>query len=147
MSQFIQESDYDASIHREILDALLRHDSDVSDSTIVEICEDRAIEEMRGYLDKFYDTDAIFNATGADRNQLVLMMAVDIAVYHIFCQHNPYKMSQVRKDRYDRAVKWLEAVAAGKVTIANAPRLPEEEAAAASPWQLESNELRGSHII
>lgn len=147
MSQFIQESDYDASIHREILDALLRHDSDVSDSTIVEICEDRAIEEMRGYLDKFYDTDAIFNATGAARNQLVLMMAVDIAVYHIFCQHNPYKMSQVRKDRYDRAVEWLKAVAAGKVTIANAPRLPEEEAAAASPWQLESNELRGCHII
>jgi len=147
MSQFIQESDYDASIHREILDALLRHDSDVSDSTIVEICEDRAIEEMRGYLDKFYDTDAIFNATGAARNQLVLMMAVDIAVYHIFCQHNPYKMSQVRKDRYDRAVEWLKAVAAGKVTIANAPRLPEEEAAAASPWQLESNELRGCHIL
>ena len=147
MSNFITPEDYDASIHREILDALLRHDSDVSDSTIVEICEDRAIEEMRGYLDKFYDTDAIFNATGAARNQLVLMMAVDIAVYHIFCQHNPYKMSQVRKDRYDRAVEWLKAVAAGKVTIANAPRLPEEEAAAASPWQLESNELRGCHII
>ena len=42
MSQFITLEDYDASIHREILDALLRHDSDVSDSAIVEICEDRA---------------------------------------------------------------------------------------------------------
>lgn len=146
MSQFIQETDYDASIHREILDALLRHDSDVADSAIVEICEDRAIEEMRGYLDKFYDTQAIFDATGADRNQLVLMMAVDIAVYHIFCQHNPYKISQVRKDRYDRAVEWLKAVAAGKITIANAPRLPEEAAAEASPWQLRSNELRPTHI-
>jgi len=146
MSQFIQETDYDASIHREILDALLRHDSDVADSAIVEICEDRAIEEMRGYLDKFYDTEAIFSATGADRNQLVLMMAIDITVYHIYCQHNPYKISQVRKDRYDRAVEWLKAVAAGKITIANAPRLPEEAAAEASPWQLRSNELRPTHI-
>ena len=146
MSQFITPEDYDATIHKEILDALLRHDSDQSDEAIVEICEDRAVAEMRGYLDKFYDTDAIFSATGDARNQLVLMMAVDISVYHIFCQHNPYKMSQIRKDRYDRAVEWLKAVAAGKVTIADAPRLPEEEAADSSPWQLESNELRHTHM-
>ena len=63
MSQFITLEDYDASIHREILDALLRHDSDVQDSAIIEICEDRAIEEMRGYMDKFYNCDAIFNRT------------------------------------------------------------------------------------
>lgn len=146
MSQFITPEDYDATIHKEILDALLRHDSDQSDEAIVEICEDRAVAEMRGYLDKFYDTDAIFSATGNARNQLVLMMAVDISVYHIFCQHNPYKMSQIRKDRYDRAVEWLKAVAAGKVTIADAPRLSEEEAAVSSPWQLSSNELRHTHM-
>lgn len=146
MSQFITLEDYDASIHREILDALLRHDSDIEDSAIVEICEDRAIEEMTGYMDKFYDCDAIFNATGSDRNQLVLMMALDIAIYHIFCQHNPYKISQVRKDRYDRAVEWLKAVAAGKVTIANAPRLPEETQAENSPWQIASESLRPTHF-
>lgn len=146
MSQFITLEDYDASIHREILDALLRHDSDTDDSAIIEICEDRAIEEMRGYMDKFYDCDAIFDATGTQRNQLVLMMALDIAIYHIFCQHNPYKMSEVRKNRYDRAVEWLKAVAAGKVTIANAPRLPEEKQAENSPWQIASNELRPTHI-
>ena len=146
MSQFITLEDYDASIHREILDALLRHDSDISDSAIVEICEDRAIEEMRCYLNKYYDCDAIFSATGSDRNALILMMAVDISVYHIFCQHNPYKMSEVRKNRYDRAVEWLKAVAAGKVTIANAPRLPEEQQAQNSPWQIGTNELRPSHF-
>jgi phage gp36-like protein len=146
MSQFITLEDYDASIHREILDALLRHDSPTEDSAIIEICEDRAIEEMTSYLNKFYDTDAIFSATGADRNQLVLMMALDIAIYHIFCQHNPYKISDVRKARYDRAVEWLKAVAAGKVTIANAPRLPEETQAKNSPWQLESELLRPTHI-
>ena len=139
MSQFITLEDYDASIHREILDALLRHDSEIQDSAIIEICEDRAIEEMRSYMDKFY-------ATGTDRNQLVLMMALDIAIYHIFCQHNPYKMSQVRKDRYDRAVEWLKAVAAGKITIADAPRLPEETQAANSPWQIASEILRPTHI-
>ena len=146
MSQFITPEDYDASIHREILDALLRHDSDVSDSAIVEICEDRAIEEMRCYLSKYYDCDAIFSATGSDRNALILMMAVDISVYHIFCQHNPYKISEVRKDRYNRAIEWLKAVAAAQITIDGAPRLPEEELHANSPWQIESNLLRDSHL-
>lgn len=146
MSQFITLEDYDASIHREILDALLRHESDMEDSAIIEICEDRAIEEMRCYLNKFYDCDAIFEARGAERNQLVLMMALDIAIYHIFCQHNPYKMSEVRKNRYERAVEWLKAVAAGKITIADAPRLPEEDQAANSPWQIASEELRPTHF-
>ena len=36
MSKFIELSDYDASIHREILDALTREDD-----AVVEICEDR----------------------------------------------------------------------------------------------------------
>ena len=38
MSKFIELSDYDASIHREILDALTREDD-----AVVEICEDRAV--------------------------------------------------------------------------------------------------------
>ena len=146
MSQFITLEDYDASIHREILDALLRHESPTEDAAIIEICEDRAIDEMRSYMDKFYDCDTIFGATGTDRNQLVLMMALDIAIYHIFCQHNPYKMSEVRKDRYNRAIEWLKAVAAGKITIAGAPRLPEEELAQNSPWQISSEELRPTHL-
>lgn len=78
MSKFIELSDYDASIHRDILDALTRNDD-----AIVEICEDRAIAEMRGYLSGHYDCDKLFAATGDERNQLVLMMALDIAIYHI----------------------------------------------------------------
>ena len=112
MSQFVQLSDYDASIHREILDALTR-----ADESVIEICEDRAIAEMRCYLSKRYDCDRIFAATGADRLQLVLMMVIDIAVYHIFCIHNPQKLSQLRKDRYDRAVEWMKAVAAEDISI------------------------------
>ncbi len=84
MSQFVELRDYDASIHRDILDALVREDEPV-----IEICEDRAIAEMRCYLSKRYDCDRIFSTTGEERNQLVLMMVIDIAVYHIFCIHNP----------------------------------------------------------
>ena len=142
MAAFIQTSDYDASIHREILDSLLRTDSESYDPQIIEICEDRAIAEMKSYLNKTYDVEEIFNATGTDRNALVLMFALDIAIYHIFCQHNPYKMSQVRQDRYDRAIEWLKGVMKGDITIADAPRLTDEEEKANSPWQIEAEDIR-----
>lgn len=142
MSQFVQLSDYDASIHREILDALTR-----DDDTVVEICEDRAIAEMRCYLSKRYDCDRIFSATGDGRHQLVLMMVLDIAVYHIFCIHNPQKLSQIRKDRYERAVEWMKAVAREDISIEGAPfLLPEEKRSSGASFRIRSNPKRVSHM-
>lgn len=140
MSQFINTEDYDASIHQEILDALIR-----KDKSIVEICEDRAIAEMRGYLSKRYDCGKVFAASGEDRNQLVLMMAVDIAVYHIFCIHNPRNMSQIRSDRYKRAVEWLKAVRRGDIDVDGLPELEPEELEEKSQYLLQSNPKRVNH--
>ena len=141
MSQFVQFSDYDASIHRDILSALTREDR-----SVVEICEDRAIAQMRCYLSKRYDCDRIFSETGDKRNQLILMMVVDLAVYHIFCIHNPQKLSQIRKDRYDRVMEWMKAVANGKISIEDAPLLPHNERAASMPFRIKSNRKRVSHL-
>ncbi|WP_129616513.1 phage protein Gp36 family protein [Bacteroides cellulosilyticus] len=140
MSQFIDLKDYDASIHREILDALTREDD-----AVVEICEDRAIAEMRCYLSKRYDCDKIFSATGGKRNQLVLMIAIDIAVYHIFTIHNPRNLSPIRKERYERAVKWLESVADEDISVDGAPLLPEEVRANKSNFLMKSNRKRVNH--
>jgi len=140
MAQFIQIGDYDARIHREILDALVREDE-----AIIEIIEDQSIALMRSYLNVRYDCDAIFSATGADRNALILMMALDIAVYNIFCVHNPQKMSQTTRDRYERALTWLKEVSTGKASIDGAPLLPAEELAASSPFLVRSNQKRVNH--
>ncbi len=141
MSQFVNIEDYDASVHREILDALVR-----DDQSLVEICEDRAIAEMRCYLSKRYDCDAIFSAAGEDRNQLILMMVIDIAVYHIFCIHNPQKLSQIRKDRYERAVEWMRAVADEEISIEGVPLLPEDERAAKASLMFKSNRKRENRL-
>lgn len=145
MDNFITITDYDASIHREILDSLVREDT-TCDSAVVEICEDRAVEEMRSYLYKFYDCDAIFNARGKDRHPLILMMALDIAIYHLFCIHNPYKLSDIRKERYERACAWLKAVSRAEVVIDGAPRRDAEETAAGSAWTMDSDTHRETHL-
>ena len=126
MSNFIDITDYDASIHREILDSLLRQGTADYDPQIVEICEDRAVMEMRSYLNKKYDCSRIFEARGTDRHALVLMFAIDIAVFH----------------RYDRAVEWLKGVMRGNITIEGAPLLPANEIEDNSQWQIKADEVR-----
>jgi phage gp36-like protein len=142
MSLFIKTTDYDATIHREILNSLLRADSDDYDSEIIEICEDRAIAEMRSYMNKTYDCDAIFSARGDNRHPLVLMFAIDISVYHIFCQHNPFKLSKIREDRYKRAIEWLKGIMEGDITIDGAPLLSDAELNSNSPWQIQADPAR-----
>lgn len=141
MSKFINLEDYDASIHREILDAITRNDE-----AVIEICEDRAIKEMRGCLSARFDVDALFSAEGSARNELVLMIAIDITVYHLFCIHNPKNLSQMRKDRYERAVEWLKQVAAFEIAVDGAPKLPEEIEKQNSPWLMKSNPKRINHL-
>ena len=142
MQNFISLEDYDASIHREILDSLLRQGTSDYDPQIIEICEDRAISEMKSYLNKKYDCQAIFSQTGEERHPLILMFALDITIYHIFCQHNPYKMSKIREDRYERAIEWLKGVMKGAITVEGAPLLPSDALSDNSNWQIKSEEIR-----
>lgn len=138
MSQFIEMSDYPASIHIEILDALVRQDD-----TLIEVCEDQAIAEMRGYLSGRYDCDKIFSATGDQRNQLVLMYAKDITLYHVFCIHNPQKISKIRIDRYERAIEWLKGVSKYQISVEGLPLLEDSETD--SPFRMKSNPKRVNH--
>lgn len=140
MNNFIKIDDYTGSIHNEILLSLVREDYES-----IEICEDRAISEMRSYLAKRYDCDLIFSQTGCNRHELILMMALDITIYHVFCIHNPQKMSQIRKDRYERAIEWLKAVAKGDISIEGAPQLPEEQRIKHSTFLIKSNKKRVNH--
>ena len=85
-----------------------------------ERAERMAIEEVSGYLRSRYDVEKVFSATGAERNDLVVMRTCDVALYHL-SSWLPNRMGHdIRKERYERAVKWLEGVQAGKIV----PDLP-----------------------
>lgn len=86
--------------------------------------EAEAMEEIAGYLRPVYDTDAIFYASGKDRNRLIVMYTADIVLYHLTASQSQKMGSEIRKERYDRAIKWLEGVQAGKIV----PDLPLKEA-------------------
>lgn len=82
----------------------------------------QAQEEISGYLRPKYDCTQIFAAQGTDRNPQIVMYTCDITLYHLISSL-PQKMgTEIRKERYERAIKWLEGVQAGKI-IPNLPIL------------------------
>lgn len=107
---FIDKEDYRVVIG----EAALKVISQSSPENIAN-AEAEAMEEIAGYLRPVYDTDAVFSASGDERNRLIVMYTADIVLYHLTASQ-PQKMgSEIRKERYDRAIKWLEGVQAGKI--------------------------------
>ena len=118
---FIQDEDYKVVIG----DSALKVISQVSE-TVRTNAEEEAIEEISGYLRPKYDCSSVFSAEGDERNHLVIMYTCDIALYHMSAAM-PQKMgSEIRKERYERAVKWLEGVQAGKI-IPDLPLATDED--------------------
>lgn len=126
---FITDQDYKVVIGEQALKVV----SQVSPDNR-RIAETEAIEEVAGYLRPKYDTDAIFKATGNERNHLIVMQTCDIALYHMTASA-PQKMGmEIRKERYERAVKWLEGVQAGKSYQTYRSQLTNKETRSASLW-------------
>lgn len=93
----------------ESITAITRNDPALAQSAI-----DGAIAEAKGYLARF-DTNAIFEATATQRNELLLIFVKDIAAWHLINIVNPNIDIKLRKDRYERAIAWLKDVQRGHV--------------------------------
>ncbi len=112
---FINDNDYHVVIGENALKVISQVSADVRSAA-----ELQAQAEIAGYLNPKYDTTAIFNPDNP-RQPLIVMYTCDIALYHMSAAM-PGKMgSEIRKERYDRAIKWLEGVASGKIVPTSLP--------------------------
>lgn len=116
---FIQDSDYKKVINAASLAAITQIDNATRLNA-----ESAAIEEVSGYLRSRYNVTEIFSATatqeGDNRNPQIVMICCDVALYHLSASMPQRIGTEVREERYKRAIEWLEAVQAGKVS----PDLP-----------------------
>lgn len=107
---FVKTEDYKVVIGEPALAVLTR-----IDPATLSNAEAEAREEISSYLRPKYDCSAIFAAEGAARNPLIVMYTVDIALYHLSASTQQRMGAEVRKERYERATKWLEGVARGMI--------------------------------
>ena len=124
---FLTEEDYKVVIGQSSLGV-----STQEDPRTRERAEKQALEEIAGYLRPRYDIERIFSAEGESRNSHLVMIACDIALYHLCSSVNQRMGMDIRKERYDKAIKWLEGVCKGTI-VPDLPLAISEDGRSSSP--------------
>lgn len=79
------------------------------------------LEALDGRI--LYDTTAIFNATGLDRNALILQHCLTLAKFHVATLCNADFIYEQAKERYDRAIDWFTKLSKGTVVLTSLPKI------------------------
>ncbi len=117
---FIKKNDFNTVMYAELIDVISREEDAILDAAIA-----AAIQQAKGYLNR-YDTDALFNAYGDDRDPLLLLWAKDIAAWHFIGLANANVDLELRKTRRDEAIRELEKIQGGKFLPDGWPEVAEE---------------------
>lgn len=83
-------------------------------ATIRARAEANALAEVASYLRGRFDMDAAYALTGDARNQQLVMICVDVAIWHMVPRVAFRNVSEVREVRYNAAIKWLTMAQSGK---------------------------------
>lgn len=126
---FLDKSELKTATYQYILEQITE-----GDDTIIEFGISAGIEEVKSFLTPnnkhewldgrmMYDSNAIFSATGTDRNPLILQFTKTVSIWNIIQLCNADMIYEKEKERYDRAIDYLKQLASGKVTISSLPKL------------------------
>lgn len=124
---FLTATDLDNTIYGYQVEQITEGNEDITLEALA-----TAEEEVRSYLslnnkrEKYdgrlrYDVDAILSATGTYRNPMIKQMMITIAKWYIVDLCNADVIYEHAKERYDRAVKWLNDLAKGNVSLSTLP--------------------------
>lgn len=128
MARFIQETDYEMQVKQEII-RLLTAQEFYNSAKLVR-AEQTAIHQIRNRIGKRYDCSKIFAAVVPGdpdmRDQWIVTITIDIALYHLYSQTGSKDIPEHRANRYQDAIDWLKDVGNGD-TIPELPTITDED--------------------
>jgi phage gp36-like protein len=111
MIMFLTIEDYKAVADAQTLDVI--HQSDEAN---LQRAERYAIGEISSYLRDRYDVSKAFAATGEERNQHLIMITCDVALYHLSAWLPKRIGFEIRDIRHKQAIDWLKSIQAGEAS-------------------------------
>lgn len=117
---YIAISDLEKGIQPEILTVITR----IADNANNAIAE--AVSEVGAYLRARYDMDVEFAKSSSSRNNLVVKLVRDIALYNCYNISNPVNMPESRTQKYKDTISFLKDVQSEKACIDGLERLTNE---------------------
>lgn len=128
MTRFLKDTDYDTLVRNEIRKLLDGRAPDGTGTPVKLIsAENMAVRQIRNWLSDRYDCDTIFGASQDpdERDQFIVMVTIDLTLYHLYSQTQHIDIPKHRHDRYADALDWLKVAGSGKIP-ADLP-VPEQE--------------------
>ena len=126
---FITDLDFDVQVKEEIKSLL-------GDGGTYDRAERMAIDQVKNRIGGRYDAATIFAATGDLRDHYLVMIVIDMMMYHLWSKKAPRMIPEYRSTRYADALEWLADIGNGKTPSA-LPQLPSADY---------SNEIRISSV-
>jgi phage gp36-like protein len=111
MTTFITQEDYDVQAREEILRML-----GGEDFSTLEIAERMAIDQIKKYIGGQLNANDIFSKTGEERDYFIVMIVIDLAIYHLWSKKAPRSIPELRKQRYYDALEWLTNIGNGSIS-------------------------------
>lgn len=124
---YLNELDFTTLADADDIELITNSDSDKRDRA-----SKMALDEVRSYMRKKYRIEQEFAKTGEERNDFIVMITLDITLYHLFSMLAPRMGMETRQNRYDNAIKWLTGVRDGK-TDPGIPSIDDPEANGTNP--------------
>lgn len=140
---FLTETDLGTTIYNYQVEEITDGNNDI----VIEALA-AAEEEIRSYLSgnnkkewsdgrPKYDVGLILSATGDARNKLLVRHGSTISKWYLVELCSFDVIYETAKDRYDRAITWLNKLAKGEINLSTLPTItedPEESTADTSPF-------------
>jgi len=106
---YIEEIDITTLADQDDINLVTNSDSDKREKAIK-----MAMSEVRSYMRTRYRIDQEFAKVGEARNDFILLVVIDVTLWHLFSMLAPRMGLETRKERYDAAIRWLKDVRDGK---------------------------------
>jgi phage gp36-like protein len=118
---FITDDDYTVQAKQEVLTLL----DPTEQRSALRQAEKYAIAEITKRIGGRYNMSDVFSKTDDERDMYIVMIVIDIALYHLYSQKAPRNTPKYRDTRYHDALDWLISVGSGE-TPTDLPTFPEE---------------------
>ena len=118
---FLTTPDYSVQIRSEIMAII--NQTNLSQEAAERMAQSQIIKYLRP---RGYDVAAIFAATGTNRNDEMIMLMIDLVLYHLHSSIVTRAMPKTREDRYNEAIATLRGISRGELDP-DLPKLPDGE--------------------
>lgn len=123
MARFLKDSDYEDQIKNEIRRLLDGSSPTVENNYKLLQAELKAISQIRKWIGGRFDCDEIFSQTNDARDYFIIMIVIDMTLYHLYAQTPHKDVPEHRKVRYQDAIDWIQKASTGEIKASDLPTI------------------------